>query len=92
MIPHLAPGELSPEERVLQSHLEDMIMISLRTGRARFSAFLTSREQQIAMAAAGRMGLAGYRFFSGYEGGERAVFGVSDGDGDLIRRFSPSAR
>ncbi len=73
-------GELSPDEKILQSHIRDLIEISGRGYKACFSRFLTEREQIVAEAVAHAMGFSGYRFFSGHEGGERAVFGVSGGD------------
>ena len=55
------------EERYLMRHIEDLADAAFSRGIARYSAFLSDREQDLARAALGRAGVRdGWRFDGGY--------------------------
>ena len=54
------------EERYLMRHIEDLADAAFSRGIARYSAFLSDREQDLARAALGRAGVRdGWRFDGG---------------------------
>lgn len=63
------------EERCLMRHVEDMARAAAVRGIARYSAFLSDREQALAVAALNRAGAAPeeYRFDGGYPDAERRL-------------------
>ena len=62
------------EERYLMRHIEDLADAAFSRGIARYSAFLSDREQDLARAALGRTGVRdGWRFDGGWPEAERRV-------------------
>ena len=62
------------EERYLMRHIEDLAGAAFSRGIARYSAFLSDREQDLARAALGRAGVRdGWRFDGGWPDAERRV-------------------
>ena len=62
------------EERFLMRHVEDLARVAQSRGIARYSAFLSDREQELARAALGRAGVQdGFRFDGGFPDAERRV-------------------
>lgn len=62
------------EERFLMRHIEDLARASASRGIARYSAFLSDREQTLAKAALGRAGVReGFRFDGGWSDAERRL-------------------
>ena len=62
------------EERYLMRHIEDLSDAAFSRGIARYSAFLSDREQDLARAALGRAGVRdGWRFDGGWPEAERRV-------------------
>ena len=62
------------EERYLMRHIEDLARTAFSRGIARYSGFLSDREQDLARAALGRAGVdAGFRFDGGWPDAERKV-------------------
>lgn len=62
------------EERFLMRHIEDLAHTAFSRGIARYSAFLSDREQDLARAALGRADVEdGFRFESGWPDAERKV-------------------
>lgn len=62
------------EERYLMRHIEDLADAAFSRGIARYSAFLSDREQDLARAALGRAGVRdGWRFDGGWPEAERRV-------------------
>lgn len=63
------------EERFLMRHIEDLARTAFGRGIARYSAFLSDREQQLAQAALNRTGVpeGEYRFEGGWPDAERRV-------------------
>ena len=62
------------EERYLMRHIEDLANAAFSRGTARYSAFLSDREQDLARAALGRAGVRdGWRFDGGWPDAERRV-------------------
>ena len=62
------------EERYLMRHIEDLADAAFSRGIARCSAFLSDREQDLARAALGRVGVRdGWRFDGGWPEAERRV-------------------
>lgn len=60
-------------ERVLMRHAEDLAAAAMRRGVARYSAFLSDREQMLCTAAMHRAGCDCFRFDGGFDGAERKV-------------------
>ena len=73
------------EERFLMRHVEDLARAAFGRGIARYSAFLSDREQQLAQAALNRAGAPeeSCRFEGGWPGAERRVLCL-DQAGNLI--------
>ena len=64
----------SDEERYLMRHIEDLAHTAFSRGIARYSAFLSDREQDLARAALGRADVEdGFRFEGGWPDAERKV-------------------
>lgn len=62
------------EERFLMRHIEDLAHTAFSRGIARYSAFLSDREQDLARAALGRADVEdGFRFEGGWPDAERKV-------------------
>ena len=62
------------EERYLMRHIEDLADAAFSRGIARYSAFLSDREQDLARAALGRAGVRdSWRFDGGWPEAERRV-------------------
>ena len=62
------------EERYLMRHIEDLADAAFSRGIARYSAFLSDREQDLARAALGHVGVRdGWRFDGGWPEAERRV-------------------
>ena len=62
------------EERFLMRHIEDLAHTAFSRGIARYSAFLSDREQDLARAALGRADVeGGFRFEGGWPDAERKV-------------------
>ena len=67
------------EERYLMRHIEDLADAAFSRGIARYSAFLSDREQDLARAALGRAGVRdGWRFDGGWPEAERRLLLFSD--------------
>ena len=64
----------SDEERYLMRHIEDLARTAFSRDIARYSGFLSDREQELARAALGRAGVQdGFRFDGGWPDAERRV-------------------
>lgn len=62
------------EERFLMRHIEDLARTAQSRSIARYSGFLSDREQELARAALGRAGLEeGFRFDGGWPEAERRI-------------------
>ena len=62
------------EERFLMRHIEDLARTAQSRGIARYSGFLSDREQELARAALGHAGLEeGFRFDGGWPEAERRI-------------------
>ena len=63
------------EERYLMRHIEDLARAASSRGIARYSGFLSDREQQLAQAALNRVGISEgeCRFDGGWPGAERKI-------------------
>ena len=62
------------EERYLMRHIEDLAHTAFARGIARYSGFLSDREQELARAALGRADVReGFRFDGGWPDAERRV-------------------
>ncbi len=76
--------ELTDEDKLLVSHIKDMVNICEKTHKPRFSAFLDERQIIIAENTLNSLGWDNYAFFGGYEGALRKILGVfpeySDGN------------
>ena len=69
------------EERFLMRHIEDLARTAQSRGIARYSGFLSDREQELARAALGRAGLEeGFRFDGGWPEAERKVLCIEPPD------------
>ncbi|MGN0707151.1 MAG: S4 domain-containing protein [Faecalibacterium sp.] len=61
------------EERFLMRHIEDLARTAQSRGIARYSSFLSEREQALAQAALNRCGAQDYRFDGGWPDAERRL-------------------
>lgn len=69
------------DERFLMRHIEDLVHTAYARGIARYSSFLSDREQQLAQAALGRADLpVDYRFEGGWQDAERRVLCIEPED------------
>jgi RNA-binding protein YlmH len=67
------------DERFLMRHIEDLARLAESRGIARYSAFLSDREQALAVAALNRAGCGDYRFDGGYPEAERKLLAIEPG-------------
>ena len=61
------------EERYLMRHIEDLARTAQARGIARYSSFLSDREQDLARAALNRVGAEDFRFDGGWQDAERKL-------------------
>ena len=61
------------DERYLMRHIEDLARTAASRGIARYSGFLSDREQDLAVAALHRAGVDEYRFDGGWPDAERKL-------------------
>ncbi len=61
------------QERLVMRRAEDLLNSAQSAWCARYSGFLSDREQQLTAAALNRLGCDWYRFWGGYAGAERCV-------------------
>lgn len=67
---------LSRDEEIFASHIEDMISICDRKNIPKFSGFLDLRQQKIAQHVANSVKAESFEFYGGFENAERKMFGV----------------
>lgn len=67
---------LNDEDRLLISHIADMVKLSERSCTARFSSFLSEGEAELALRFMEYCGGVNYLLYGGYEGASRVVLGV----------------
>lgn len=82
-IPHAVRGFVpaqNDEERFLMRHIEDLARTASARGVARYSSFLSDREQALAQAALNRSGAESYRFDGGYPQAERKLLCIEPED------------
>lgn len=77
---------LSREEEIFASHIEDLVSLCDRKNIPKFSGFLDLRQQKIAQFAASFVGADSLAFYGGFENAERKMFGVFPGY--VIDKFS----
>ena len=65
----------SPEEKLFTAHIADIAKMSIRNGRAEYSAFLNLRERELALQTASRFGVF-TEVFGGYGDAERVMLRV----------------
>ena len=71
----------SDQERMVMRRAEDLCASAEKRWSARYTGFLSDREQDLCAAALNRVGCDWYRFDGGYDGAERkllclAPFGI----------------
>ena len=69
-------SRLSDEDRVLVSHIADMMSICEKSYCPKFSVFLDERQAALAQSVLNERGFVQYSFYGGYEGASRKVLGV----------------
>lgn len=69
-------SKLSYEERILVSHITDMMDICEKSYSPRFSSFLDERQIMLAQSVVNERGFERHRFFGGFEEASRKVLGV----------------
>lgn len=69
-------SRLSDEDRVLVSHIADMMSICEKSYCLKFSVFLDERQAALAQSVLNERGFVQYSFYGGYEGASRKVLGV----------------
>ena len=69
-------SRLSDEDRILVSHIADMISICEKSYCPKFSVFLDERQTALAQSVINERGFVQYSFYGGYEGASRKVLGV----------------
>lgn len=67
---------LSAEDRLLVSHIADMMDICGKSYCPKFSSFLDERQAALAQSALNERGFERYGFYGGYENASRKVLGV----------------
>ena len=67
---------LSKEEEIFASHIEDLIEICDRRNVPKFSGFLDLRQQKIAQFVASSVKADSFVLYGGFENAERKMFGV----------------
>lgn len=69
-------SRLSAEDRLLVSHITDMMDICGKSYCPKFSSFLDERQAALAQSALNERGFERYGFYGGYENASRKVLGV----------------
>lgn len=69
-------SKLSGEDRILVSHIVDMMSICEKSYCPKFSVFLDERQAALAQSVINERGFVQYSFYGGYEGASRKVLGV----------------
>lgn len=69
-------SRLSEDDRILVSHITDMINICEKSYSPRFSNFLDERQAALAQSVLNERGFGSYDFYGGYENASRRVLGV----------------
>lgn len=69
-------SRLSAEDRLLVSHIADMMDICGKSYCPKFSSFLDERQAALARSALNERGFRRYGFYGGYENASRKVLGV----------------
>ena len=69
----IAAKRLDGEDRLLISHIGDMLSICEKSCTPRFSGFLSEGESALAEEFLSYMGIEGYELFGGYEGAMRCI-------------------
>lgn len=64
------------EEKLLISHIADMMQICEKTYTPRFSAFLSEAESALAVRFLDYSGADNYMLYGGYEGAQRMILGI----------------
>ena len=67
---------LSRDEEIFASHIDDLISACDRRNVPKFSGFLDLRQQKIAQYVASSVKADSFVFFGGFENAERKMFGV----------------
>lgn len=67
---------LGGEDKLLVSHVADMVSICERTCSSRFSAFLTEGEAALAERFLRYEGFSHFMMWGGFEGAQRVMLGV----------------
>lgn len=78
-------GYLPPqnaEEQLLQRRVDELCRAAQHTGRARFTDFLSDRQQQLAQAALNRIDWPFYRWEGGWPGAERKMLCILPDEGE----------
>lgn len=68
--------ELSDDDKILVSHIQDMTELCEKSYKPRFSAFLDERQIVVARSVLNDLRWNDYEFFGGYEEASRKVLGV----------------
>jgi len=76
MIEHLKQLNLSRDEEMLSSRIEDIFSICDRKSISKFVGFLDLRQQKIAELTACAINPSGYMLYGGLKNAERKMFGV----------------
>ena len=71
-------SRISPQEKILLSHVEDNIQIAATQYRPKFTAFLDERQKALVSQYAANIKNLPCMFWGGYEPAQRVVFGVFD--------------
>lgn len=69
-------SKLPEEDRILVSHILDMLEQCEKSFRPRFSCFLDERQAILARSVMTEQGCESYKLYGGYEGASRTVLGV----------------
>lgn len=69
-------SKLSEEDRLLVSHILDMLEICEKSCKPRFSFFLDERQALLAESAVAAQGCTDYALYGGYDGAARKVLGI----------------
>lgn len=68
--------KLPSEDRVLVSHIADIVEICNKKYISRFSAFLDVRQAELAESVVNQIGSVNHMFYGGFEGASRVMLGV----------------
>lgn len=80
---------LPEEDRLLVSHILDMLEICEKSFTPRFSAFLDERQAILAESVMREQGCEAYELYGGYEGAARKILGVFPPYRDINREDFP---